>query len=44
MGGQLVTLLMEGRSFVECMKQGKSFNGLKPMSVELGVAVAKGFW
>jgi hypothetical protein len=38
-----VTLLMERRSFAECMKQGKSFNGPKPMSVELGVAVAEGF-
>jgi hypothetical protein len=42
MGGQLVTLFMEGRSFVECMKQGKNFNGLKPMLIELGVAVIEG--
>jgi hypothetical protein len=43
MGARLVTLFMERRSFVECMKQGKSFNGLKPMSIELGVVVIKGF-
>ncbi len=38
-----MTILMEGRSFVECMKQGKNFNDLKPMSVELGVTVTQGF-
>ncbi len=43
MGGQLVTLLTKGRSFVKCMKQSKNFNGLKPMSVEMGIGVTKGF-
>jgi len=32
-----------GRLFARCMTQGKSFNGLEPMSVEVGTIVVKGF-